>query len=587
MAKIGEASAPLRTALTELSNTLLEALLPAIEAIIPYLVKFIEYISKAVKWVLTFISALTGKKVGEDIADNLDNAANGAGGLSSGLSDAVAEAEKLKRTTAGFDELNVISSGSSKSSGSSGSGGSGSSGSIGGGMALDTSLTDSFNDTSKSAEDFAKKIKDIFEGLKTKIAEYATLFTPSFEAWKGAFSGLAPNLQEAFTSVSGSFGTLWNETLAPFGAYVIDEFVPNITNSFSENMAPIFAEVMPVAIEEFAKDFQWACDGITAAVNDILIPTFQLLETITTDTFDIIGNEWDESGGRLLEGFVGFKDSVKEIWDNLYNKILKPIFDSTMKALNAIWDNALKPLLEKIGSFISKVVELVLLLWNNVLAPIVNWLITVLAPIITNVVSAVWEIVVDVFTVISDVVGGILDALGGLLDFIIGVFTGDWERAWQGICDFFGGIWDAIWGIVKGIINLIIDALNLIWSAIYSVVAGIVNGIGEIAGALGDLFGCDWHFSMPEEPPLIPKLAKGGVVDTATLAMIGEQGKEAVVPLENNTEWMDKLVEKLAETLNQPSKIVLTVDGKELGWANINSINAITKQTGTLPLVLV
>lgn len=590
MARVGKAAAPLQTALTNLSATLLEALAPAIEAIVPYLEAFINMISQAVKWVLTFIQALTGKKpaeVIEDVSGGMGDAASGAEDLTGSLTDANKAAEKLKKTTAGFDELNIVSSEKPSSSGNGSSGGGGGIGTVGGGMALDTSMEDSFDDTSKSAEDFANKIKGIFEGLRQKILEYATLFTPSFEAWKGAFSGLYPTLEESFVSIKGSFGTLWEETLVPFGAYVMEEFVPNITNSFSENIAPIFGEIMPVAIEEFAKDFQWACDGITAGVNDILIPTFQLLETITTDTFDIIGNQWDESGGRLLEGFTEFKDSVKEIWDNLYNKILQPIFSSIMDGLTRIWDNALKPLLEKIGSFVSKVVELVLLLWNNILAPVINWLITVLAPIVTNVLSAVWEIVVDVFTVISDVVGGILDALGGLLDFIIGVFTGDWNRAWQGIKDFFSGIWDAIWGIVKGVINLIIDALNLIWGAIYSVVAGIVNGIGDIAGALGDLFGCDWHFSMPEKPPLIPKLAKGGIVDNPTVAMIGERGKEAVVPLENNTEWMDKLADRIAAKNNTPSKIVLMLDGKELGWANINSINSIVKQTGTLPIVMV
>jgi hypothetical protein len=87
--------------------------------------------------------------------------------------------------------------------------------------------------------------------------------------------------------------------------------------------------------------------------------------------------------------------------------------------------------------------------------------------------------------------------------------------------------------------------------------------------------------------PQIPKLARGGIVDQATLALIGERGKEAVVPLENNTEWIDKLVERLTSRQQAPSKIVLMLDGKELGWANINTINNITRQTGALQLQLV
>jgi hypothetical protein len=49
---------------------------------------------------------------------------------------------------------------------------------------------------------------------------------------------------------------------------------------------------------------------------------------------------------------------------------------------------------------------------------------------------------------------------------------------------------------------------------------------------------------------------------------------------------MDTLADRIASRNNTPSKIVLNLDGKELGWANINSINDITKQTGSLQLTL-
>jgi len=51
----------------------------------------------------------------------------------------------------------------------------------------------------------------------------------------------------------------------------------------------------------------------------------------------------------------------------------------------------------------------------------------------------------------------------------------------------------------------------------------------------------------------IPKLAKGGIVNQPTQAIIGEAGREAVLPLENNTEWMDILAEKIATILGANS----------------------------------
>lgn len=85
----------------------------------------------------------------------------------------------------------------------------------------------------------------------------------------------------------------------------------------------------------------------------------------------------------------------------------------------------------------------------------------------------------------------------------------------------------------------------------------------------------------------IPQLATGGITTGATMAMIGERGREAVLPLENNTGWMDILANRINERNNTPSKIVLMVGEKELGWAAINSINDITKQTGGLQLHIV
>lgn len=93
----------------------------------------------------------------------------------------------------------------------------------------------------------------------------------------------------------------------------------------------------------------------------------------------------------------------------------------------------------------------------------------------------------------------------------------------------------------------------------------------------------------------IPKLgiewyAKGGVFEKPTIfgmngnrAMVGgEAGAEAIVPLENNTKWLDKIAAKLAGSTNRP--VVLNVDGKVFAQTSINTINDLTRQTGSLKL---
>lgn len=109
------------------------------------------------------------------------------------------------------------------------------------------------------------------------------------------------------------------------------------------------------------------------------------------------------------------------------------------------------------------------------------------------------------FTFIGGLVTSIQKTFGGLIDFITGVFSGDWNKAWQGIYDFFKGIWDGICAVFRFIVNAIIDGINGLWTGIYNFVSGVINAIGGIAGAIGSVIGQDWSFSMPENPPLIPR----------------------------------------------------------------------------------
>lgn len=99
-------------------------------------------------------------------------------------------------------------------------------------------------------------------------------------------------------------------------------------------------------------------------------------------------------------------------------------------------------------------------------------------------------------------------------------------------------------------------------------------------------------------PPSVPHFSiswysKGGVFDKPTLfnygdslGGLGEDGAEAVVPLEKNTEWLDKIAERLMGK-QSTVPIILQVDGKTFAETSISSINQLTKQTGTLGLTLI
>lgn len=101
----------------------------------------------------------------------------------------------------------------------------------------------------------------------------------------------------------------------------------------------------------------------------------------------------------------------------------------------------------------------------------------------------------------------------------------------------------------------------------------------------------DWKYKVLHTlglPTALPKLnvswyAKGGIVNGATLIGAGERGAEAIIPLENNTEWLDKVADRLIAGMGNQS-IVLNVDGKKLFDVMVERNNSQVRRTGVSPL---
>lgn len=182
-------------------------------------------------------------------------------------------------------------------------------------------------------------------------------------------------------------------------------------------------------------------------------------------------------------------------------------------------------------------------------------------------------------------------------------FSNIFKNAWNGIknafssvATFFTGVWTKIKTIFSSVGTAIATAIKSAVSkavnAVLSVAVGIINGfIGAINLAIG-LINLIPGVNISTLKKLeVPKMARGGVVNKATLAEIGENGAEAVVPLENNLEWLDKLAGMLNDRMGgggtDAKTIVLQVDGKTFAQTSIASLNAYARQTGSLGLALV
>lgn len=492
------------------------AFAPIVNVAIPALTDFIAKLSEGVAKIGEFFSALFGVK---SASTGVGAVAENASSAASAMGEASTAAKELKNATIGIDELNVLSADES-STGTTTSGSTGSS-----------ALPDA-EETTAGANGLSGKLDELSKKIREFGKELKKAFSPSFSAWKKAFGELESPVKTAMRKVSTALSGLWTETLSPLAGYVTTDFIPTISNEFSNTFAPIFSEVAATALKVFSEDFAFACGQVDLVAHDILLPSLEFVKTCAVDIFGGIKTAWDEHGAGILAKFEEFRESLRGIWESVYSSVIKPVFDYIGGTVTWLWNEHLKPLWDKLTDFFGSLSECLLTLWNKVISPLVTFIVERVGPPISFVFGQISAVIGTLVSVVSDVVGGILQYFSGLMDFITGVFTGDWNKAWEGIKKSFEGLWNEVWGVVKGVINLIIDGINTLWGGIYSAIKGLVDGVGSIAGVIGDLLGQDWHFEMPKEPPLIPKLASGGLAYGPTLAMIGEGAdREAVLPL--------------------------------------------------------
>lgn len=349
-------------------------------------------------------------------------------------------------------------------------------------------------------------------------------------------------------------------------------------------------------------------DKIRQALENTLKPLDTVLAVLNAsvkDTFEKIFEVYDTKIRPAYEGIAAGISSFMGTVLDCYNQYIAPVLDGLAEKFSEVWQGHVQPMIHKAVELFGKLAQCISVLWQNVFVPFAEWLTTMLVPVLAPIAKVIGETFLNAFGALADAVSGVLDILGGLIDFITGVFSYDWEKCWSGIeavidgfKKVFGAILDAVVSRAKGCFNILIESVNGFLSLLGGSIKNTVdtaknrgqemlafvsnlfnkmkdsittkinaarNAVKSAVDAIKGFFHFEWklppiklpHFEMTGkfslDPPSVPKLgvkwyAKGGIISSPTLAMMGENNKrEAVVPLERNLEWRDAIANKILE----------------------------------------
>lgn len=414
-------------------------------------------------------------------------------------------------------------------------------------------------------------------------------FVTSYE-WSGLGSSIAAGISTFFSSVD------WGKLGLTVGGLILG-LLDTITTAIEETDWQQIGE----DVATFLGSIDWG--GIFAALGEGVVDALEGIYEF------LVGVTQNETAATIIEavaialGILAGAVAAYNIVMGIYN-VVTGIAAAVTKALSSPilaiilvigaliaicvllyqnWDTIKEKAVEiwgKIKEFISNAIEKVKEVISNVINKIKETWSNIWGKI-KDTASKVWD---GIKSAITGTINGIKTGISNTLNAIKSV----WDKIWGGLKTTVTNIFDAIWGAIKGVINSILGGIE-------GMANGVIGGINTVIGALNNL-----SFDVPDWVPVLggktfgfnitelskvslPRLANGGITTGATLAEIGEAGREAVLPLENNTGWMDELAGKLASrmpTYNTPTTLVMEVDGKAFAKCELPYFNAESQRIG-------
>lgn len=399
-------------------------------------------------------------------------------------------------------------------------------------------------------------IEPIVTMMKVGLVGVLTELTPSFQLFsqgiQDAVNGVAGGTDKMREGITAMLDTVFAKIMEaiPF----IAELIPQIIT--------ILGELIPQITEGILNALPLVIDTIFKAGAQILVTLGQILPEILAQIVEILPQIIDTITKNipvLLEAAITFLMAIVQA----IPKILPPL----VQALPQIIDSIIDMILESYPLLIDSSIELLFAL-----------------------IDAIPLILPPLIAAIPQILGKIKEGLIKMIPMLR-------ESGKQ----LFLSLVVALQNIAPTLLQTLTNTVKLIKDNLVEKLKGLMNFKWELPKLKVPKFSikpAGWEIGDLLKGS-IPKLgitwnARGGVFDKPALFSygnslqgLGENGAEAVVPLENNLEWLDKLANMLSNKMGANQPVVLQVDGKTFARTVINTVNADTRQKGKLALNIV
>ena len=488
-------------------------------------------------------------------------------------------------------------------------------------------LADALEWSGISAEDFNAQLAECAtEGERAALIQetLSGLYEEAAAAYEeNAASLLAANeaqaaLDESMAQLGETMAPIMN-TLKELAAEVLADLAPYL-QEFAENNLPAIKEALSGLGEKIGEAISWIADNwdIISTVGTIVLAIAAAISVLSTglgiyNTVMAITTAVSAPVIGIIAAIVaGIALLVAAIvlcvkhWDEIKAKVVEvwnKIKEATTEAINKVKDkfNEMK---EKVSAKVDEIKQNVKEKFDAIKET--------MGTVMQAAKDTVNEKLTNIKNAYNEHGGGIKGIVAGFMEGVKGYYTAGYTF----IDNLTGGKLSAMVNTIKdklnaaketvsNVLNNIKQKFSDIWNNVQNVVSNAITKLKNMMNFKWELpkiklphFSITGKFSL--DPPSIPKISvswyqKGGIFDDPTLfgfgggiGGLGENGAEAIVPLEKNTEWMNVLANKLSERMSTGgAPIVLQVDGKTFAQISVDSINQLTRQRGSLALNLV